>query len=738
MVADRPPHLVSSVVATWETVQVARSRFRSVRYDLAAAVEVARLADSAGGVIGPDILAPALGYSGTNNGAYLSRVANARLFGVIGGRGSRLELTERGRRILAGVEPDSSRSRQEAFEAVPLFRAVAEAAASKDGLLPADLARWLVDDFGEAGSRARTSAEQLVASAEQAGLVVRTIDGKIQLRSSFSKFTSVDKPSSFVRTPQLGWLRGTRPPPREEVAMAENGLWLDDDIDGTAPRRSGWRRLGVVASAAAILIVVAVPVALVADGSSARPAAVHSTGRHPTVGNGPAEHEVLSALSATTDSGTFDFSYSITSTPASTVVPTTTPTTVCSQIKVLVPTGSVLPGDVSVAPAISQASTGVAQSVPAGLTAPGYASSASFATSRPSTATTGRPAIVHSGSGSGGGRLTGHAVTVTGGEVGVAVGPSDGTTTAAPPPGMRWQTERECQGGPTVEASPDVDGSGTINTSPYAMVASADIGNGLDVSVRLDGSVVYEGQSGDTGLAPVDSEAGDSGSPLPGFAGITESTLGAREGAVAKMGMASPTGYLDLIQPAIGAASQTGSGTVDGVPVTNYQVSNDLSQLAGAAGTSGPESQTITSALAVLQAQGYSSNTAIVSIDGSGFIRQVKSTDTFSDGGTVTLLASFSDFGCAGIVLMPGQTGSGVPPTGCTSPDGPDSSTTTTTSTTGVSHSPVTPLPSRSTETTIGDSPTTSTTPTTAPSTGSSTTVPSTSTTTSVPSTTST
>ena len=65
---------------------MARSRFRSVRYDLAAAIEVARLADSAGGTIAPDLLAPALGYSGTNNGAYLSRVAGARLFGVVSGR----------------------------------------------------------------------------------------------------------------------------------------------------------------------------------------------------------------------------------------------------------------------------------------------------------------------------------------------------------------------------------------------------------------------------------------------------------------------------------------------------------------------------------------------------------------------------------------------------------------------------------------------------------------------------
>jgi hypothetical protein len=685
---------------------VARSRYRTVRYDLAAAIEVARLADSAGGVIGPDILAPALGYSGTNNGAYLSRVANARLFGVIGGRGSRVELTERGRQILAGTEPNASRARREAFGAVPLFRAVAEAAASNDGRLPADLPRWLVDGFGETEARARSSAEQLIASAGQAGLIRRTGDGNIQLTSFLTNFTSVEKPTSFVRAPRLGWLKGTRSSSREEVTMAENGLWLDDDTDGRPPRRPVWRKAGVMASAAAVLIVVAIPVALVADGSS-RPAALHATAQHPVVGDGPAEHDVLSALSATTDSGSFDFSYSISSTPATTTVPTTTSTTACSQIKVLVPTEAVLPGDESVPPPTGSVISGSAQSVPAEPPSSAHGT-ATFKT-------TGGPKVINPSKTTG--PSTSRSTSISSS---TSVGPANGTTTSAPPPGYRWQTETECQGGAVDNVSPGVNGSGTINTSPYAMVASAAIGDGLNVSVRLDGSVVYEGSSSDTGLAPVASDGGDSGSPLPGFAGITESTLGQREGAVAMMGMASPTGYLDLVQPAISAASQTGTGTVDGVPVTNYQVTNDLSQLAGAAGTSAPEAQTITAALAVLKAQGYTSNTAIVSIDGSGFIRQVKSTDTFADGGTVTLLATISDFGCAGTVLMPGQTGSDAPPTGCTSPDGPNSSTTTTTttstSTTLVEHPLVTP-------TTIGRS---STTSTTKPSTGSSTTVPST------------
>ena len=278
-------------------------------------------------------------------------------------------------------------------------------------------------------------------------------------------------------------------------------------------------------------------------------------------------------------------------------------------------------------------------------------------------------------------------------------------------PGLQWKTEKVCNG-PIVAPSPDVNGSGVINTNPLAMVASANIGGGLDVVVRVD--VHRRLRRGDrrhrSGTA---CPQGSSGSTAARFRRDHGGHAGDREGAVAMMGMSSPTGYLDLIQPAISAATQTGTGSVDGVAVTNYTVSNDLNQLAGAAGTSSTEAQTITSALTLLKSQGYTSNSAVVSIDGAGFIRQVKSTDTFSDGGTVTLLASFSNFGCAGTILMPGQTGAGVPPTGCTSPDGPNSSTTTTSTSlaappTTISSS-ATPVPGSATTTPRSGASTTST-----------------------------
>jgi hypothetical protein len=661
---------------------VARSRFRSVRYDLSAAVEVARLVDSAGGAVAGDILAPALGYSGTNNGAYLTRVANARLFGLVAGRGSRFEVTERGRRILSGDGPAAIVARREAFFAVPLFRAVADAAVERAGTLPDDLARWLVDDFGEVAGKAQTVADRLIDSAAEANLLHRTTDGKFQLTANFTNFTPVDKHTFIQRIRQVGFRERANSRQGEGVAVAENGLWLDEDSGGAPKTLPAWRRVGVVAAAAVVLVVVAVPVALVATGSPSKPTTAHRPAPVPHLGNGPAEHQVLSALSATTDSGSFDFSYAITSAlPTST--PKVTPKKICSQVRFLTPIGKQVtpmgkqngPADVVGGASISAG----AISVPVGTQAP---------------------------------------IDIAG----------TGTTPATPPKGYRFKTERVCNV-PVAPANPVVTGSGVINTNPLAMVASAHIGDGLDVTVRVDGTDVYELGSGDTGLAPLPTDASASGSSIPQFAGITEGTLGSREGAVAMMGMASPTGYLDLIQPAIDAAAKTGSGNVDGTPVTNYLVSNNLGQLASAAGTTGAESQTIDAALTLLKAQGFTTNSVVVSIDGSGYIRQVKATDDFGDGGKVTLAATFSNFGCAGTVLMPGQTGSGVPPVNCTSPDGTSPATatgaprasskvTTTTSTTmgssRTSSSSTTVVPSRTPATGV-TVPTTSTTVTTSP-----------------------
>jgi hypothetical protein len=326
--------------------------------------------------------------------------------------------------------------------------------------------------------------------------------------------------------------------------------------------------------------------------------------------NGAAEHSVLVALSATTDSGSFDFSYQLSQQPGST------------------PTAPVCP------------STAQGQAAPCGT------------------------------SGAGG-----------------------------------------------------VAGSGIINTNPMAMAASANIGpggsNGFQVGVRVDPTTVWEVSNTDNGLTSAADDANVSGQSLPDFAQITEGTLGQREGAVAMMGMASPTGYLDLVQPAVTAASEVGTSNVDGVAVTQYELTIDPSSLATAPGVTPEEASTITSAIGVLSAEGSTTFRALVSIDASGFIRESISTVSFTDGGSVTLDAHFSDFGCAGTVLMPNQSGTSTPPVNCATSDTGVAPTTTTT----VPSTPTTVTSPSATPSTTSTIPNTSstTTTTTAPTTTTST-----------------
>jgi hypothetical protein len=400
-----------------------------------------------------------------------------------------------------------------------------------------------------------------------------------------------------------------------------SGLWIDEREGGSRRSSGRTRRAWVTVGAAACLLVVGVPVGLLVSSGSGPPTLHRASPAKVDVrlSDGAAKKSVLAALSATTDSGSFAFSYQLTQSPGTATTTTTLP--VC----------------------------GVDQVGPCGTTN------------------------------------------------------IDDTS---------------------------VVGSGIIDANPMAMAVSASINGGLQVGVRVDPTTVWEVGYADNGLTPMSTDATDTGSPLSGFAGITESTLGQREGAVAMMGMASPTGYLDLVQPAISAATPVGASTVDGVSVNQYSLTIDPSALATAPGVSTEEATTITAALNLLNAEGMTGIKDLVSIDASGFIRESASTVSFADGGTVTLDGHLSNFGCAGTVLMPNQTGVSNPPPNCATADtGQAPTTTTTTAPTGSSTTSTTAPTGSSTTTT----PTTSTTSTETGSSTTTTTTPPTTTTTDAP-----
>jgi hypothetical protein len=213
-----------------------------------------------------------------------------------------------------------------------------------------------------------------------------------------------------------------------------------------------------------------------------------------------------------------------------------------------------------------------------------------------------------------------------------------------------------------------IAGTGTINTDPFAMVAVSQVPGLGQITLRDDGTKVWEMGGGNYGLSPGSTDSGP-GSPLSGFAGLVEGTLGPRQGALDMMGLASPTGYLELDQNAITSADQIGTSTVDGVPVSVYQVTLDPDQQAAIPRANAVQTTAIHDAVGVLHGQGYTGTTVKIAIDGAGYIRRTDSVASFSDGASATSETTFSNFGCAGTVLMPGQQGPSSPPAHCVSPD---------------------------------------------------------------------
>ncbi len=383
-------------------------------------------------------------------------------------------------------------------------------------------------------------------------------------------------------------------------------LYLEEEPE-RLPRLRGTvvLRTGAVA---VVVAAVAVPAVLLGTNVGNRTAAPPTSTSTPSPrGAQGGTHVVLSALSATTASGSFDMSYQLTQTAPPSSSSTTT-TTTCAPVMV---TGG----------------TGSSAFVP------------------PSTASNG-------------------GVPAT----------TPATTCFYPAPTQLAM----------------VTGTGVIDVTPYAMVATATIGSegsggnaaaGLSVSVRVDSTSVWELSAGDGGLAPTpaDDRAG-SGETLSQFSSLVDTSLGRRAGPAAVLAMASPTGYLDLAQNEVTSADEVGTGTVDGQAVTTYAVPITPAAEASLPGTSTEQRAAISLALAQLASQGYTGTTDFVSVGSSGYILASKAIAHFNDGATVTLATNFSDFGCAGRVLMPGQQGSGVPPAGCTSPVAPVSTATAPTS----------------------------------------------------------
>ena len=175
-------------------------------------------------------------------------------------------------------------------------------------------------------------------------------------------------------------------------------------------------------------------------------------------------------------------------------------------------------------------------------------------------------------------------------------------------------------------------GQGTIDTDPFATVAVSNVAGLGQITLRDNGTDVWEFGGADYGLTPA---VGDWARCItfrlrrPGGG-----HFGSEAGSIGDGRALHPTGYLDLDQSMITGADQTGTGTVDGVPVTIYTISIQPGQGANIPGLNAEQAKAIADSDAILAQNGFTGSTVQVSIDASGYIRQTRSVAHFSDGST--------------------------------------------------------------------------------------------------------
>ena len=150
---------------------MAAPTYRFCSFDLDTCIDVAKSVHDGGGQLTTAELATRLGYKSHDNGSFNTRLANARLFGLVSGPSSAIRCTERAMEILHPDYPATSeRARLEAFESVPLYSVVlaeynGKPLPDEGGLRNALQGRW-----GITAEKTPAVLARMLDSAEQAGL----------------------------------------------------------------------------------------------------------------------------------------------------------------------------------------------------------------------------------------------------------------------------------------------------------------------------------------------------------------------------------------------------------------------------------------------------------------------------------------------------------------------------------------------------------------------------------------
>jgi len=179
-------------------------------YSLDKSIEVAKtMHDKAGGVCDRAQLAALLEYSGTDNGSFLTRVAAAKMFGLIEQDGPNLRVSARGRAIVAPIsEPQAERAKVEAFLGVELFGKVFEAFNGQSLPAEAGLKNLFETQYNVVKDRAGPTVNIMLQSAEQAGLFKTAGRSRMVMPLAASSVSAPPAAPQDRQVPESRWRGG--------------------------------------------------------------------------------------------------------------------------------------------------------------------------------------------------------------------------------------------------------------------------------------------------------------------------------------------------------------------------------------------------------------------------------------------------------------------------------------------------------------------------------------------------
>jgi hypothetical protein len=193
-------------------------------------------------------------------------------------------------------------------------------------------------------------------------------------------------------------------------------------------------------------------------------------------------------------------------------------------------------------------------------------------------------------------------------------------------------------------------GYGVADLDPQALSVSTTPGCISAVSLRVDGTDVWDVYEGSDPSGPPSEISEWTMASLLDFQSSVDICLGNELGALATIGMCSPSGQLAVSAQAIATATPIGTVTVNGESAEQYQVSIDPAGFLEQPNSTPAENDALQGAVTEI---GTNPMTATVDVDTAGYIVEMDLSIAYADGVTATHSIVLSNFDSAGTIELP-------------------------------------------------------------------------------------